>query len=317
MVTVTLLWSFAVFLATVFAALIVGVTLKPRIKKWKLVGWWALVAIIGFGLTYLSYTINLSNDFVGILGLSAMLCVAVLPAYQEKISEKLFVALMASLISNVATFMFCGTTDAFLGARLGFFAPDPPYNGTPYNVPNIMLFMVTAKTLIKNHAQIGDYSPSKVLAHANEQLCEGNEAELFVTVWLAIIEISTGKGLAANAGHEHPALRHKDGQFEMVKYRHSPAVATMEGMRFKEHEFQLVPGDTLFVYTDGVPEATNANDELFGEDRLLGALNSNPGALPKELLKNVRSAVDTFVGEAPQFDDLTMLGFTYYGSEGK
>ena len=91
----------------------------------------------------------------------------------------------------------------------------------------------------------------------------------------------------------------------------------MEGMRFKEHDFQLLPGDTLFVYTDGVPEATNAEDELFGEERLVAALNANPSALPKELLTNVRAAVDAFVGDAPQFDDLTMLGFTYYGSEGK
>ena len=178
------------------------------------------------------------------------------------------------------------------------------------------LFMVIAKTLIKNHAQLGEYSPAKVLSCANEQLCEGNEAELFVTVWLAILQISTGKGLAANAGHEHPVLRHADGKFEFVKYRHSPAVATMEGMRFREHEFQLLPGDSLFVYTDGVPEATNAEDELFGEERLLKALNSQPEVLPKGMLKNVKDAVDMFVGEAPQFDDLTMLGFTYYGTEG-
>jgi sigma-B regulation protein RsbU (phosphoserine phosphatase) len=179
------------------------------------------------------------------------------------------------------------------------------------------LFMVIAKTLIKNHAQLGEYSPAKVLIQANEQLCEGNEAELFVTVWLAIIQISTGKGLAANAGHEHPAIRHENGEFELVKYRHSPAVATMEGMRFKEHKFTIEPGDTLFVYTDGVPEATNAANELFGEERLVKALNREPDALPKEILKNVKEAVDDFVGGAPQFDDLTMLGFKYYGTEGK
>ncbi|MBR5088346.1 MAG: PP2C family protein-serine/threonine phosphatase [Ruminiclostridium sp.] len=178
------------------------------------------------------------------------------------------------------------------------------------------LFMVIAKTLIKNRAQMGD-SPAAVLMNVNEQLCEGNEAELFVTVWLAIIEISTGKGKAANAGHEHPILRRKDGKFELVEYRHSPAVATMEGIRFKEHEFEIFPGDTLFVYTDGVPEATNANNELFGSDRMLDVLNEKPDSTPDILLKKMRSAVDDFVGEAPQFDDLTMLGFAYYGTEGK
>ena len=176
------------------------------------------------------------------------------------------------------------------------------------------LFMVIAKTLIKNQAQLGK-SPAEVLRNVNEQLCEGNEAELFVTVWLAIIEISTGKGLAANAGHEHPVIRRADGSYELVIYRHSPAVATMEGLRFKEHSFELQPGDRLFVYTDGVPEATNAHDELFGPDRMLAALNADPDAAPPTLLANVRRSIDEFVGSAPQFDDITMLGFAYVGPE--
>ncbi|MBO4429307.1 MAG: SpoIIE family protein phosphatase [Clostridia bacterium] len=176
------------------------------------------------------------------------------------------------------------------------------------------LFMVIAKTLIKNRAQLGE-SPAEILRHVNDQLCEGNEAELFVTVWLAVIELSTGRGLAANAGHEHPALRRADGQYELIKYRHSPAVATMEGTRFSEHEFELHPGDSLFVYTDGVTEATNSNNELFGNDRLLASLNTVAGACPKLLLENVRAGIDGFVGEAPQFDDITMLGFCYYGKE--
>ncbi|MBQ7584028.1 MAG: SpoIIE family protein phosphatase [Lachnospiraceae bacterium] len=174
------------------------------------------------------------------------------------------------------------------------------------------LFMVIAKTHIKNRAMMGG-SPSEILSYANDQLCEGNEAELFVTVWMAIIEISTGKGVAANAGHEHPAIKRKDGSFELVEYRHSPAVATMEGIPFKQHDFELHPGDALFVYTDGVPEATNANNELYGTDRMLKALNSDPGAGVKELLENVKKSVDGFVGSAPQFDDLTMLAFNYYG----
>ena len=177
------------------------------------------------------------------------------------------------------------------------------------------LFMVIAKTLIKNHAQLGEYSPSKVLMSANEQLCEGNKAELFVTVWLAILEISTGKGKAANAGHEHPALRRRDGKFELIEYRHSPAVATMEGIRFREHDFELHPGDSLFVYTDGVAEATDSHNELYGGERLIKALNKDPEASPKEMLANVKASVDEFVGEAPQFDDITMLGLKYFGAE--
>lgn len=177
------------------------------------------------------------------------------------------------------------------------------------------LFMVIAKTLIKNRAQLGE-SPSEVLKNVNNQLCDGNEAELFVTVWLGIVELSTGKGVAANAGHEHPTIRRAGGDYELVVYRHSPAVATMEGIRFREHEFQLNPGDSLFVYTDGVPEATDAHDELFGSDRMLQALNRDPNADPQTLLKTVRQEIDAFVGDAPQFDDITMLGLYYKGGKG-
>ena len=176
------------------------------------------------------------------------------------------------------------------------------------------LFMVIAKTLIKNRTQMGG-GPAEILKFVNEQLCEGNEAELFVTVWLGIIEISTGKGMAANAGHEHPAIRRADGQYELVVYKHSPAVATMEGLRFREHEFELHPGDQLFVYTDGVAEATNADNELFGNDRMLEALNKDTKAAPEQLLSDMRKSIDAFVGGAPQFDDITMLAISYFGSD--
>ncbi len=189
--------------------------------------------------------------------------------------------------------------------HLGLVVADVSGKGVP-----AALFMVIAKTLIKNRALTGG-TPSEILSYANEQLCEGNEAELFVTVWLAILNIRTGKGIAANAGHEHPALRRADGSFELVVYKHSPAVATMEGMRFREHEFELHPGDTLMCYTDGVTEATNKNDELFGNDRLLAALNKDPDANVEDIIKNVKNDIDAFVGDAPQFDDITMLCLKY------
>ena len=176
------------------------------------------------------------------------------------------------------------------------------------------MFMMTAKTLIKNRTLAGG-TPSEILAYANTQLCEGNDAELFVTVWLAILDLRTGKGLAANAGHEHPAIRRADGSYELVVYRHSPAVATLEGLRFKEHEFELHPGDSLFVYTDGVAEATDANNELFGTDRMLAALNRDSAATPEKLLKTVREEIDAFVAGAPQFDDITMLCIQFNGAD--
>ena len=192
-------------------------------------------------------------------------------------------------------------------SRLALVVADVSGKGVP-----AALFMVIAKTLIKNRA-IGGGGPAETLTEVNNQLCEGNEAELFVTVWLAIVDINTGKGLAANAGHEHPVLKRADGQFELIEYRHSPVVAAMEGIRFKEHEFELHPGDTLIEYSDGVTEATNKDNELFGNDRLLAALNKAPDASPEELLQNLRKDIDEFVGTAPQFDDITMLGMRFYG----
>ena len=176
------------------------------------------------------------------------------------------------------------------------------------------LFMVNSKTRIQNQAILGK-SPGEILAAVNDQLCVGNESGFFVTVWLAIIELSTGKGVATNAGHEHPVLRRAGGTYESVVYRHSLAVGVMEGMNFREHEFLLHPGDRIYVYTDGVPEATNAKDELFGGARMLESLNSHKGDSLQELLPNVKKDIDLFVGEAPQFDDITMLGFDYFGPE--
>ncbi len=176
------------------------------------------------------------------------------------------------------------------------------------------LFMVIAKTLIKNSTLTG-ISPAQVLSSVNEQLCEGNEAEFFVTVWLAIVELSTGKGIAANAGHEHPVLRRAGGNYELVEYRHSPAVATMSGILFKEHTFELNPGDSLFVYTDGVPEATDSADEMYGSGRMVEALNRVPDAQPEELIKYLRADMAEFTGDAQQFDDITMLSFRYNGPD--
>ena len=176
------------------------------------------------------------------------------------------------------------------------------------------LFMMISRVLIKSHLQNGE-TPGEALENVNDQLCEGNDAELFVTVWLAVLEISTGKGIAVNAGHEHPALRRANGQYELVVYRHSPAVATLEGIPYKEHTFQLNPGDSLFVYTDGVAEATSADKELFGTERMLEALNRDPDAEPMGVLKNVMDGINAFVADAEQFDDITMLCLKYIGKQ--
>ena len=174
------------------------------------------------------------------------------------------------------------------------------------------LFMMVSKIYIKNAVQQG-LSPAEALMKVNEQLLDGNDSGYFVTVWLAVIDIRTGDGVVSNCGHEHPVLKHGNGDFEMIKYPHSPAVSTIEGMVFKEHSFKLEAGDVVFVYTDGVTEATNSDNVLFGEDRLLASLNKDKEANPQEILANVKEDIDAFVGDAPQFDDITMLAFKYNG----
>ncbi len=176
------------------------------------------------------------------------------------------------------------------------------------------LFMMISKVILQSCAMLGQ-SVSEILNKTNEALCSNNQVEMFVTVWLGILEISTGKITAANAGHEYPVLRRKDGRFEIFKDRHGFVVGGMPEMKYKEYEIQLHPGDKLFVYTDGVPEATNAGYELFGTDRMVDALNADPDASPEQLLQNVRNAVDDFVQDAEQFDDLTMMCLEYKGSK--
>lgn len=174
------------------------------------------------------------------------------------------------------------------------------------------LFMMASKIILANNAMIGK-SPAQILADTNAAICANNREEMFVTVWLGILEISTGSLTAANAGHEYPAIRYADGSFELYKDKHGFVIGGMDGVKYKEYDLKLTPGARLFVYTDGVAEATNAENELFGTERMIKALNVNPTAKPKEILDNVRCAVDGFVKEAEQFDDLTMLCMEYLG----
>ena len=174
------------------------------------------------------------------------------------------------------------------------------------------LFMMSSKILINDHALMGG-SPAEILERVNKQVCANNDAHMFVTVWLGILEISTGKLTTASAGHEYPIIN-VSGKYELLKDKHGLAVGAFGMSKYKNTEIQLKKGDSIFVYTDGVAEATNANNELFGTDRTVEALNAIPkDASQKEILAGVRTAVDAFVKDAPQFDDLTMVGLKYKG----
>ncbi len=176
------------------------------------------------------------------------------------------------------------------------------------------LFMMASMIILDNNAMQGK-SPAKILEDSNNAICANNKQDMFVTVWLGILEISTGKLVEANAGHEYPAIYMPGGEFELYKVKHGIVVGGMEGIRYREHEVQLLPGSKLFIYTDGVPEATDANEELFGTERMIAALNKGIGESPKGMLEIVRAEVDGFVKDAEQFDDLTMLCLEYKGKQ--
>ena len=195
--------------------------------------------------------------------------------------------------------------------HMGFVMADVSGKGVP-----AALLMMVSRVLIKSGLQNGK-GPAETLESVNNQICESNDAQFFVTVWCAVLEISTGKGIAANAGHEHPVLRRADGLYELQVYKHSMPVGTIEDIPFRQHAFQLNPGDSFFVYTDGVAEATNDQKELYGTERMLAALNRDPDAQPEQILQNVTQDINSFVDGAEQFDDITMLSFRYFGPSGR
>lgn len=174
------------------------------------------------------------------------------------------------------------------------------------------LFMVVTKATLKNSARLG-LNPGEILERVNAQLCANNSEEMFVTAWLGILEISTGRMTCANAGHEYPALRRANGRFELYRDPHGLPLAAMPGMKYRVYTLDLKPGDWLFVYTDGVAEATRIDGTLFGTERMLEALNRLSPESPNELPKHMRTAIDAFVEDAIQFDDITMLSIMYHG----
>ena len=175
------------------------------------------------------------------------------------------------------------------------------------------LFMMASKIILANNFMAGKM-PAQVLADSNDMISRHNPEEMFVTVWAGILEISTGKLTAANAGHEYPVIRHGNGRFELLKDKHGFVVGGMGGMKYEEYELQLEPDSRLFLYTDGVPEATDPDDQLFGTERMMEALNQLSETDARSVLEGVRKAVDEFTAGAEQFDDLTMLCLEYRGN---
>ena len=181
-------------------------------------------------------------------------------------------------------------------------------------IPAAML-MMASKIMIKNFATLRADDPGIILENVNYQITKNNPAEMFVTCWLGILELSTGILKASNAGHEYPCIKRKNGKYEMIRDRHGLVLGAMDMSKYSTYELKLEEGDSLFVYTDGVTEATNKENELFGNDRLVDALNNRESENVIQVIDGVALAIDDFVQDAPQFDDITMLALHYNGEK--
>jgi sigma-B regulation protein RsbU (phosphoserine phosphatase) len=169
------------------------------------------------------------------------------------------------------------------------------------------LFMGKCKVLIALYSLLG-LQPKEILERANVQLCKGNESGLFVTVWIGIYTFSTGELKFANAGHPFPVL-YQNNEYSFLKTKPNFVLGSMEYMPYEEHSIKLNKSDRIFIYTDGVTEATDSDNQLFGDERLLEAMKKTEHLTAPETLIKVREAIDEFVGTAEQFDDITMLTF--------
>ncbi len=185
--------------------------------------------------------------------------------------------------------------------HLGLVMADVSGKGVP-----AALFMMMARLLLNTLAMTGG-SPAEVLRRANETICQNNKSDMFVTVWFGVLTLSTGQLTAASAGHEYPVIRRVGGAFELFKDKRRLALGAMPGINYVDYTLTLDKGDVLFLYTDGVPEATNSANELLGTDGMLALLNQSSYTDMRTLLADVAQGVVDFTGNAPQFDDVTMM----------
>ncbi len=176
------------------------------------------------------------------------------------------------------------------------------------------LFMMISKILIKNRCMKGG-EPNEILEDINNVICVNNREDMFVTVWIGILEISSGIVTAANAGHEYPILCQAGGNFELFKDPHGFVIGGMENMKYKTYRFRMEKDSVLFIYTDGVTEAVNSKNEQYGMGRLLKALDEAEDRNPDSLIEGVTNDIESFVENANQFDDTTMLSVHYFGPE--
>ena len=221
----------------------------------------------------------------------------VFPAFPDRIDFDIYASMSPAKEVGGDFYSFFLVDDDHLAISIG----DVSGKGVP-----AALFMMVTNILINEGIRIAK-SPAEVLTAVNQRICEHNRADMFVTVWLGVLELSSGRLIAANAGHEDPAVMRKDGNFELIRSKHGLVIGAMEGIRYRDIEIRLCSGDKIFIYTDGVPEATDVNDQMFTLDRMIESLNRDKDKSPQEIIEGIKASVNKFVGDAPQFDDLTVL----------
>ena len=319
--------------ATMILTLILVYAAKKRFKKYQIVilYMYAFFPLAIGILSVFTFGLSLSSPVI-MLVLLLMYCIlTVIQSRERSISDnelQMANAIQEGMLPHVfppyperAEFdLYASMNPAKVvgGDFYDFYMPDADHlvvtiaDVSGKGIPAALMMMVT-KTLLKNRG-LSDFDDcSKILTSVNNQLCENNELDMFITVWVAVLTLSTGELRYANAGHEYPAIKRKDGKFELIKERHSPPIGCMENINYKEKSIMLNPGDIIYVYTDGVTEANNRNHELFGEKRMLEALDLPCDGDMILLNKNIRDSINAFIDGSQQFDDITMLNLKYNG----
>ena len=324
-------------LSLLFLTCIVFALLFRKLELKKTVVTWLSAFLVWLGICTLCYRLGIILHLLWVpAGVSVLFLISVILKYVQIRKEKLRISAELDVAKRIQNDMlpdqfppfpdrkefslFASMTpakevggdffDFFLidDSHLGLVIGDVSGKGVPAS-----LFMTVSMVLLRDHA-MQTPSPAKVLRSVNEIICSRNEENMFVTVWLGILDLNTGELTASSAGHEYPILKKPDGQFQVFKDRHGMPIGALDIAVYREYSLSLEPGTVFLVYTDGLPEAINRKNEQFGLDRAIDTLNSVPTLDPALFIENVHRAVNAFAGNVPQFDDLTMLSLVWHGA---
>lgn len=228
------------------------------------------------------------------------------PAFPERSEFEVFASLYPCNEVTGDFYDFFLIDDNHLGVVIG----DVSHKGL-----EALSFMVACKTIISKLSMLGIKEPGEILELVNDIVFKNKSNEMFLKVWLGILDITSGVLKASNASQECPFVYGTKEEYELLEDKHGPAIGTVANYKYETYEVVLDPGDSIFVYTDGITNSINKNNELFGQERLLKTLNINPQYSVVEMLNFVKEKIDGFVEDVPQLDDMAMLGLTYFGKE--